>query len=118
MFAATRVSMPLARRSLPLVDDETLIDFDAGLFPAGVLGDGVLDDGALGDGQPGTEASDVMIDPGLDLTGEIARSAPTVDDDEPSDRTDASLDGPPDTIVAPEWANEPPTDLDDSGATR
>jgi hypothetical protein len=53
-FGATRVSVPLARRRGPLVTDETLITFDD---------DTLIDD----DGLP------VGIDPGLDMTGQIAR---------------------------------------------
>ena len=52
LFAATRVSIPLARRRGTLVADETLIDFDdltgAVAWP--------------------------VLDPGLDMTGQVARA--------------------------------------------
>ncbi|MGI9645722.1 MAG: glycosyltransferase [Ilumatobacteraceae bacterium] len=56
LFAATRVSVPLARRRAPLVSDETLIDLDEIPEPA-LAGAGVS----------------AGLDPGLELTGEIAR---------------------------------------------
>ncbi len=76
LFSAARVSVPLARRRGPLVGDETLIDLDelAALADAPVL---------VASG----------LDPGLDLTGEIARtterSSPDVElvDDPGEERT-------------------------------
>jgi len=62
LFAATRVSVPLARRRGPLVTDETLITFD--------------DEQELAD-QP----TSVVADPGLDLTGQVARVETTSTDD-------------------------------------
>ncbi len=53
LFAATRVSIPLARRRGPLVTDETLI----------MLGDDDFD----------VAAPLPALDPGLDMTGQIAR---------------------------------------------
>ena len=53
LFAATRVSVPFARRRGPLVTDETLITFD--------------------DDAPVDEALAVGLDPGLDMTGQVAR---------------------------------------------
>jgi GT2 family glycosyltransferase len=64
LFAATRVSVPLARRRGPLVSDETLITFDESM-PL---------DAAVGAG----------LDPGLDLSGQIARSAAVFEADEES----------------------------------
>lgn len=62
LFGATRVSIPLARRSGPHLDDETLIDFDD-LTGAVAL---------------------PVLDPGLDMTGEVARAQVqgALDDDE------------------------------------
>lgn len=60
MFAATRVSLPLSRRSGPRVADETLIDFDD-----------------LSAAQPIP-----VTDPGLDLSGGMVR-AEIVDADDP-----------------------------------
>ena len=63
LFAATRVSIPLARRRGPLVTDETLI----------TLGDEHLD----------VDAPPPAFDPGLDMTGQVARldRQPELDDD-------------------------------------
>ena len=74
LFAATRVSIPLARRSGPLVEDETLIDFDD-LTGAVAL---------------------PVLDPGLDMTGEVARSQqPPVDDDDDEAAVDDDSGGGP-----------------------
>ena len=68
LFAASRASIPLARRSGPLVSDETLITFDPD-----------LDDEAP------------ILDPGLDMTDEVARlrsaelAAADADADDPVD---------------------------------
>ena len=65
LFGATRMSVPLARRRGPLVTDETLITFDDHVLPD----DALLADGAL----------PVGIDPGLDMTGQVARISTEVD---------------------------------------
>ncbi len=61
LFGATRVSIPLARRRGPLVSDETLI----------MLGEEDLD----------VAAALPTFDPGLDMTGQIARLAADERDD-------------------------------------
>jgi GT2 family glycosyltransferase len=72
MFAATKVSLPLARRRGPLVTDETLINFDDASGPVPMP----------------------VADPGLDMTGEVARAV-IVDNDAPDgDLLDShALDG-------------------------
>ena len=65
LFGAARVSVPLARRRGPLVTDETLMTFD----------DAQLDDGA----------PPIGIDPGLEMTGQIARTGAEDEDDSPID---------------------------------
>ena len=95
-FGATRVSVPLARRRGPLVTDETLITFD--------------DDTLIGDGPLSG------IDPGLDMTGQIARDRaeepaeePLVDSvDEHSWVDDLMADAVEDPITLTE-DDEPPT---------
>lgn len=62
LFAATRVSIPLARRRGPLTTDETLI----------MLDDAELD---VGSSMP-------SFDPGLDMTGQIARTGAALDADD------------------------------------
>lgn len=63
LFAATRVSLPGARRPQRQVADETLIALDADLGPAFLA---AADDDA---------GSQVVNDPGLDLTGEVSRQS-------------------------------------------
>lgn len=63
-FVATRVSVPLARRRGPLVTDETLITF--------------------GDNMLITDGLSAGIDPGLDITGQIARGLGEESADEPA----------------------------------
>ena len=59
VFGAARVRMPLARRAGPVIADETLIDLRDEPVPTGV------------------------VDPGLDITGQIARPPVEEPDDEP-----------------------------------
>ncbi|NND74650.1 MAG: glycosyltransferase [Ilumatobacter sp.] len=83
LFAATRVSVPLARRTGSLVEDETLIDLEDVPFADG---DDLDDD--LGD-EPSRPA---IADPGLDLSGEISRA---VEGDEDADEvSELADDGP------------------------
>ncbi len=73
IFGAARVTVPLARRRGPLVTDETLIDLDEA--PPPVI--------AADSGQVATVR--VFRDPGLDVTGELARPAVAdADDDDPA----------------------------------
>jgi hypothetical protein len=75
IFGAARVTVPLARRRGPLVTDETLIDLDEAP-PAAVAADA---------GRVATVQ--VFRDPGLDVTGELARPAvPDGGDDDPDGR--------------------------------
>ena len=93
LFAATRVSVPFARRRGPLVTDETLITFD--------------------DDAPVDEALAVGLDPGLDMTGQVARGERGADGDEPVDAgsveaaTDATIDEQPwvDDLMSDEIEN-------------
>ncbi len=64
LFGATRVSVPLARRRGPLVTDETLITFE--------------DDAPVDGVDP-----PVGIDPGLDMTGQVARTGLGDESDSP-----------------------------------
>ncbi len=83
LFGATRVSIPLARRRGPLVTDETLITFD--------------DSRAV-------DVAPVGIDPGLDMTGQVARIAEEASDDpvgEPIDEQSWVDDLIPDAIENP-----------------
>ncbi len=70
LFGAASVSIPLARRSGPLVSDETLIRFDPEI------------DGGFLDPVDAGEAGGALLDPGLDMTGQIARTAAMADDDD------------------------------------
>jgi hypothetical protein len=82
LFGATRVSLPLARRSGPLVEDETLID----------LGDFDIDADADASGSVG-------LDPGFDLTDALARQ---------DDVADVAVADVGDTlVVAVDAASEP-----------
>ncbi|MEP1122566.1 MAG: glycosyltransferase [Ilumatobacter sp.] len=94
LFGATRVSIPLARRRGPLVTDETLI--------------------MLGEEGPDTVRVSPTFDPGLDMTGQVARLA-AVDPDGPpefaepeSDRHGPTVDGGPDRDPIDElpWVDE------------
>ena len=64
LFGATRVSLPLARRSGPLVEDETLIDLGGVVIDADVDADASVS---------------VGLDPGFDLTGALARQDDVAD---------------------------------------
>ncbi len=88
LFAATRVSIPLARRRGPLVADETLIDFEdlTGAVPLPVL------------------------DPGLDMTGEVARAQelPIDEDGEAEEDVLENVDSgaPVNDAVEPHWVDD------------
>ncbi len=98
LFSATRVSVPMARRRRPLVSDETLIDLgDDGFQDLGVLGDDF--DGFVIP-PPSGETLAPGFDPGLDMTGEIARTAMSDDEDGPADDA-AADDGPADDAADP-----------------
>ena len=93
LFAATRVSLPLARRSGPLVADETLIDFD---------------DLSAALARP-------VADPGLDMTGDVARSVTLVEDVPDLDEGILESDD-----HAPHWIDDDlgaPSDTGDAGDT-
>jgi len=88
LFAATRISVPFARRSGPLVEDEILID----------LGDADIDADA---------ASSVSLDPGLDLTARNdVSTAPLPEDSDTGDLLTAVLDAALDPIVLDESDTE------------
>ena len=105
LFGATRVSIPLARRRGPLVTDETLI----------MLGDEDLD----------VASPSAGIDPGLDMTGQVARldaeqlGVPGVDDlDEMSfkgTRSESEFDADQDGGAIDElpWVDDLINDVDD-----
>jgi hypothetical protein len=63
IFAAARISVPRGRSATLLVTDETLIDLDTDM------------DIDLDDGQVEIDAGPIGLDPGLDITGQIARLA-------------------------------------------
>ena len=72
MFAATKVSLPMARRRGLSVTDETLINFDDGSGPVPMP----------------------VADPGLDLTGEVARAVIVAEAAADDDAADShALDG-------------------------
>ncbi len=103
MFAATRISLPLARRSGPLVADETLIDFD----DVGV-------DGSDDDDADGVARGIPVADPGLDMTGAVARAEIAAEDPENELDNDAAID--PDSVVAPDPDIDPDNDAADERA--
>lgn len=92
LFAAARVSVPLARRSRSVVSDETLISFEE----------------SFGEPAEHDELPPATLDPGLDLTGQIAR----VELDEPDldafgDGTElTSADDAPGQIDEQSWVDE------------
>jgi hypothetical protein len=67
LFGATRISVPIARRRLRTVSDETLISFGET--------DIAIDDYAVVEPEPEPEQPAVLRDPGLDATGELSRIA-------------------------------------------
>ncbi len=90
LFAATRVSLPLARRSGPLVEDETLID--------------------LGDADIEADASlNISLDPGFDLTGAMARQDISTAGDQSllDDDADDADDAGDVLVVAVDAASDP-----------
>jgi hypothetical protein len=102
LFAATRVSLPLARRSGPLVEDETLIDLGEADIAADV-------------------SSSVGLDPGFDLAGAVARQDMSTSGDQPlledspdaADAADAADTAEGDVLVVAVDAASDPIVLDD-----
>ena len=84
LFGATRVSVPITRRRLGTVSDETLISFNET--------DIAIDEYTVVEPEP--EPAAVLRDPGLDATGELSRIASAQAGSQSADDADASSEDP------------------------
>ena len=86
LFGATQVSVPITRRRLGTVSDETLISFNET--------DTAIDEYPIAEPEPEPEQAAVLRDPGLDATGELSRIGSAEAESQSADDADASREHP------------------------